>query len=326
MSGESAASAARRVEDAPAMPTERIDTRPPVSRMRRAGAAITVLALLGLVSACTSASAGSTAANQSYGSAAGTAAGTTAGKNDVAAASAPVAGAAAQKATQDRSVTVTGSLGLRATHPIDAATAISQLVTAGGGRIANLDEQPKHAASARLTARIPAASFSTALAAIEKEGTVTTVSIEETDVTDQVTDYAVRSRTLQQSITRLQGLLARASTSSDLVTIETTLEQRETQLETLLAQQKSLTDQVSYATLSITIASPAAPVRTTNPTNFASAFVAGFLGLVATGGVLAVVVGVVLPWLVALAVIGAIVLLIVRAARRRGTPKADASV
>jgi len=220
---------------------------------------------------------------------------------------------------EDRAVVTTGDLDLVSSDPIAASHAISAVVTGVGGHIQSLSEQPKGQASADLTVRIPSAVFDSTLTAIEQHGRTRSVSVHSTDVTSQVTDYGVRIANLRTSIARLQVLLARATDTAALVDIESSLTTRQTDLEQLLAQQKDLADQVSYATLGITVESPAL-VRSTGPGTFVDGFLAGLAALGRTLATLAVIVGVLLPWVVVAGLLALVGWWAVREVRRRRRP------
>ena len=271
-----------------------------------------VVALLSAL--CVAALAGCTAAGSSS-SAGGSVAGVASGAGR----GAPSQGKSAS--TADRSVVTTGTLDLVATDPVGVADAIATIVTGSGGRVQARDEHPKRPASADLTVRIPSAAFESTLTAIEHRATVRGVSIHSSDVTAQVTDYGVRIANLRTSIARLQTLLARATDTTALVEIESSLTTRETDLEQLLAQQKDLTDQVSYATLAITLESPAI-VHPGPPSTFFSGLVAGVTALVRTAAAIAVLLGVLLPWVVALGLLALVGWWVVRLVRRRARASA----
>lgn len=155
------------------------------------------------------------------------------------------------------------------------------------------------------------------LGAIEREGdSVRDVSIGSSDVTARVTDYGVRIANLRTSISRLQQLLSKATSSSALVEIEGALTDRQGRLEQLLAEQRTLGDQVAAATLTVSIVVPAAAPKA-GPTDFLGGVVAGADGLLRTAAALAVGLGVVLPWLVVLGALGGVAALVVRRVRRR---------
>ncbi len=267
--------------------------------------ALTVAALAGCTSAGSATSAG--------GSVSGVASG------GVASRGAPSQGKSAS--APDRSVVTTGTLDLVATDPVRTADAIATIVAGSGGRVQARDEHPTRPASADLTVRIPSAAFDSTLAAIEHRASVRTVTVHSSDVTAQVTDYGVRIATLRTSIARLQTLLAKATDTTALVEIESSLTTRETDLEQLLAQQKDLTDQVSYATLAITLEAPAI-VRPGPPSTFLSGLLAGIAALVLTGAAIAVLLGVLLPWVVALGALALVGWWVARLVRRRARASA----
>jgi hypothetical protein len=276
---------------------------------RRAGvvallSALVVAALAGCTSIATGTGSGSFSASGRSGGAS-----SAAGSDTAAAAGKP-------DASTDRAVVTTGTLDLLAGDPVATADAVATLVAGSGGRVQARDEHPTGAASADLTVRIPSTAFDSTLNAIEHRAKVRSVSIHSSDVTSQVIDYAVRISNLRTSITRLQTLLARASDTGALVQIESSLTTRQTDLERLLAQQKDLTDQVSYATLAITLESPAVVHRTAPPT-FLSGFAAGVNALVHTAGAIAVLLGVLLPWVVTVGVLATVGWWGVRRVRRR---------
>ncbi|MDH2444262.1 DUF4349 domain-containing protein [Amnibacterium sp. CER49] len=286
---------------------------------RRSGprlAAVTVLVALatGLLAGCTSGG-----ANDSAGVGSGSAAsnGGSRGVADAAGSSSTAKGTDAVVPSTQQVVT-TGDLDLVATDPIGVAARITSIVIGAGGRIDAEEEQPSGKVTASLTVRIPAAGFATAREQIAHQGHVRTLTLHSTDVTGRTADYAARISGLRASIARLQTLLGRAGTSSELVDLESSLTTRETDLEQLQAEQRILADQVAYATLAITVTAPAV-ARHAPPPDFVSGFLAGLAGLLATGRVLLVALGVLLPWLVVLgALVGAGVLVRRRVRASRG--------
>jgi hypothetical protein len=278
-----------------------------------AGGAVALLAI-GLLAGCT-ASGTSGGGGSSAGGSAGDARAADAGSSTL-----QLKGRAGSPVASDRSVTTTGSLDLTARDPIGTAADITGIVRGSGGRIENADEEPGKQPSAHLTARIPSSAFDAALSSIKREGKVRNVTIRATDVTSQVTDYRVRIATLRTSIARLESLLAKASTTTDLVQIESTLTSRETDLERLLGEQKSLADQVAYSTLTIAIHAPAL-VATGLPTNFGTGFLAGATALLTALAAFVVGFGVALPWLAAAGVLAAAALGVRRLVRRRREPR-----
>jgi Domain of unknown function (DUF4349) len=293
------------------------------STTRLTGIAALAALTVGLLAGCTSGGGGSASSAGSVGGGGGSSAAFSEAKGDRAAAAGGKAGPAA--AAADQAILRTGSLDLTAKDPVHAAEAITTIVIGAGGRVDNVAEDPTGDASSSLTARIPADAFDRTLARIKREGTVRNVSLRATDVTSQLTDYTVRIKGLNTSITRLQGLLGKAGTTTDLVEIESTLTTRETDRERLLAQQAALKDQVSYATLAISLHEPSL-ARSAPPSTFVTGLAAGWEALVAVGASLLVGLGVVLPWLLSIGMLVGAALLVARAVRtaaRRRKPAAN---
>jgi Domain of unknown function (DUF4349) len=297
------------------------------SRIRATGIAALAALTVGLLAGCTSS--GSSAASGGGGGSGASSSEANGGSHgtpfQTERGAASTAAGKAGLAAADRAVVRTGSLDLTAKDPVHAANAITSIVTGAGGRIDTVTEDPTGDASSFLTVRIPADVFDQTLTAIKREGTVRNVAIHATDVTSQITDYAVRIKGLDTSITRLQRLLGKAGTTTDLVEIESTLTTRETDREQLLAQQAALKDQVSYATLSITVHEPSL-ARNAPPSTFLTGLAAGWEALVTVGAALIVGIGVVLPWLLPIGVLVGAALLVARAVRtaaRRRKPAAN---
>ena len=236
-----------------------------------------------------------------------------------------------------RQVISTGTVSITADDPIEAAADAVEIVEDAGGRIDSRSEQPATddearaddasdssiypgpglpAPSAQLVVRIPSEKLTATLDEIKKLGEVESVAIDANDVTAQSLDLESRVTALRASVDRLVGLLAGATTTKDLIDIETALSTRQAELESLESQQRSLIDQVDLSTVSITFGSVAsAPVE--QPSDFFSGITAGWQTLVAFVGGVLVALGFLLPWLIVLAVIGTVVLLLARRRVRR---------
>ena len=236
-----------------------------------------------------------------------------------------------------RQVISTGRVSITADDPIEAAADAVEIVEDAGGRIDSRSEQPATddetraddtsdssiypgpglpAPSAQLVVRIPSEKLTTTLDEIKKLGKVESVAIDANDVTAQSRDLESRITALRASVDRLIGLLAGATTTKDLIDIETALSTRQAELESLESQRRSLVDQVDLSTISIAFGSvTSAPVE--QPSDFLSGITAGWQTLVAFVGGVLVAFGFLLPWLIVLAVIGTVVLLIARRRTRR---------
>jgi hypothetical protein len=107
------------------------------------------------------------------------------------------------------------------------------------------------AAQALLVLRVPPPQLDQLLRSLAGKGTVTYQTRSQSDVTGQTADIDSRVASAQTAIADLRGLLGKAASLNDLVSLEQALAQRESDLESLEAQQKALTDQVQYATVTV---------------------------------------------------------------------------
>ena len=213
----------------------------------------------------------------------------------------------------------TGSVQVTTKDPRAAADAVVSLVEGEGGRVDARTERAAtdgEAAHAQLTVRVPANDLTTTLARLKDIGDVGQITLSSQDVTADSQDLDARIKALQISVARLEDLLARATTSAELVSAEDALTQRQSNLETLQSQRARLAEQVALSTLEIDLSAPgSAPAAT--PHGFWGGIVVGWRSLVAVLRGVVLVVGVLLPWLAFGAVVTTAVIAVVRFARRR---------
>ena len=224
-------------------------------------------------------------------------------------------------ATADRQVIITGNVTITTEDPITASRDAVRIVETAGGRV---DGRTEYApteydqGSATLQLRIPADKLTATLDKLEELGRADEVSLSTSDVTVESADLDARISALRASIERLNGLMAQASDIDDLITLESAISSRQGELESLEAQQRYLADQVSMSTISLYLRSDA-EAPTTTPGDFWSGLATGWNAFVAFWAGLLVVLGVLLPWLITLAVIAAVIVWIVRRRRRPAT-------
>lgn len=208
--------------------------------------------------------------------------------------------------------------------PIDSADEAARIVDSAGGTVASRTEHAStdhEPGSARLTLRIPSERLTATLEELKELGTARDTSINSTDVTTQAEDLDARITALQTSVDRLLDLMTRATSTEDLITIESALSERQANLESLESQKRSLDDQVQLSTVSLSLVSEKdTPAET--PDNFWTGLVAGWDAFVGFVSVALVVVGVLIPWIIAAGVVTAIVLVWVKLAKSRKARKA----
>jgi hypothetical protein len=226
-----------------------------------------------------------------------------------------------------RQVITTGDIGLVADDPLAAVDAVVQAVESAGGRVDGRQQSTDTSAAAdppegdaagsswaTLTVRVPADQVTPTLDALEQIGTVSSMDVSSQDVTGTAQDLDARIRATQISVQRLEDLLARATTSADVIAAEQTLSERQSSLEQLESERARLAEQVALSTLTIRIsADPAAlQVAAEDEDGFLDGLAAGWDALLAALRVALVVIGAVLPW----AALGGLVLAVVLGVRR----------
>jgi hypothetical protein len=227
----------------------------------------------------------------------------------------------------DRKEVVTGTVDLTADDPVAAAQTLVDRVTELDGRVDQRTENPGTADNdphANLVVRIPATDTDAFIDGLSDLGEITQVSTNRDDVTLQWQDLDARITALRASVDRLRDLMARAANTADLIAAEEALADRQAELDSLTGQRRYLDDQISLSTLTVDIRSTAEQTIEDGPANFWDGVVDGWNSLLAWLKGAVVFIGQVLPWLVFLALLGAIVGAVVGLARRLGGARAGA--
>jgi hypothetical protein len=217
---------------------------------------------------------------------------------------------------------VTGDMYLTVDDTTEAAQQVTDIVADAGGRVDSRTDYvdvSTNSPSTYLWVRIPAPVLDDTLEAITQLGVVERTSISRVDVTLQTIDLAERIKVLNNSLDRLNDLLDQASTTSELIELETAITQRQAERDSLVSQQNYLSDQIQFASVSIELRTAQdAPPR--EPSGFGDAIVAGWFALVAFASASLIFLGMSLPWLaVAAIVLVPVVWGLRRRARRRNT-------
>jgi uncharacterized protein YceK len=208
-----------------------------------------------------------------------------------------------------------------------AATRLRAIASAHGGVVTTENVvsggEKSFYATSTIVISVPADQLDVALTDIAAVGEVTLRTIESTDVTAKVADVDSRITTMRASIARMQDLLTRAGSVTEIAQVENELTTRESDLESLLAQQKALAQRVAQSPITVTLTRVAVVEPTPVPeTGFLAGLTAGWHALKAFSIGLLTVVGALLPFLAVIALVGAPVVWLVR---RRRTAAAKAS-
>lgn len=238
-------------------------------------------------------------------------------------------GGTSEQQFADRSVITTGWISITVDDPVATAAEAAELAEQAGGRVDNRTETPGTDAqppSASLTLRIPSDELDEFVDELRELGTVNSVSMNASDVTQQRQDLDARIDALSSSVDRLRELLATATTIADLIAIESELTTRQAELDSLTQQRDFLVDQVDFSTITVDLVTEeVAPDP--KPDDFWSGIVAGWNALIAFANWLGIAVGVMLPWLGVALVAGAIIvgIVVLTTRGRRQRPDAAAS-
>jgi hypothetical protein len=221
----------------------------------------------------------------------------------------PAAPKAADQPTVTRAIIKTGSLTLEAADVDAQRQKAVGVVTALNGQVASEDsgsDADGRITRANLVVKVPTASYEVAIQRLSGLGKRTAIHQESNDVTEAVVDVESRISSQRASLERMRTLLAKATTIGEIVSVETELTRREADLESMLAKQKSLSLQTELATLNLVMTEPGkvAPVEKKEDTGFLAGLRGGWNAFTATFSALATAVGALLPFLIALALIG----------------------
>jgi hypothetical protein len=173
--------------------------------------------------------------------------------------------------------------------------------------------------TAHLTLRVPPAEFPGVLHDVAALGKRLRQSQTAEDVTGQVVDTQSRVATQKRSVARVRALLGQAKTIGEVVQVESELTRREADLESLEAQLAKLTDVTELATVEVDLLGPAAaaPTKPHHHLGFLTGLDTGWTALVRVGAVALTVVGAILPFGLAIAVVGVPAWLLLRPRLRR---------
>jgi Domain of unknown function (DUF4349) len=212
-------------------------------------------------------------------------------------------GGIAGGALVDRSIIYTGLITVQVADVEEAAAAATAVAeryqgfVGGDRRTASSEDR----AQATLILRIPSDSFAVAVADLAGLGEELSRELQTQDVTEEVVDLETRIAGAESSVERTRDLMERARSIDDIVRVEAELSERETALASLQARQRELSDLTALSTITATLLAPAAErAEPDEDSGFLGGLASGWRGLTGTAGVLLTVLGVLLPWLVAL--------------------------
>lgn len=223
----------------------------------------------------------------------------------------------------DARIVRTGWLSLRVTDLEPAVgSAHDRIIALGGYVSASNQVNTEDASSATVTYRVPVDRWEDALAALrDVADEVVDERTEAVEVTSQIVDLDARIRNLRASETALIGILEQATRIPDVLEVQRELTATREQIEQLEAQKALLEDQADLATITATFGVEVVAVTQAatgwDPGTIideAAASLVELLQGLATAGIWFVIV--VLPVLLAVAVVGLVAWFVVRRATR----------
>ncbi|MBD7919665.1 DUF4349 domain-containing protein [Cellulomonas sp. Sa3CUA2] len=215
---------------------------------------------------------------------------------------------------EDQQVVQTARATLTATDPVAAARDVVALVARLDGRVDARYERSGSGkddpGSATLTLRVPSSAMTSLPEDLGGIGELEEYLVETENVTNAAQDLDARITATELSVERMSALLASASTNRDVIEAEGALTERQAELERLRSERARLADRVALSTVDVEIYAPeqVPEALVEEPATFLDGLATGWGAFTATVRGVLVVIGVLLPWLVLGALVGAGVL------------------
>lgn len=178
--------------------------------------------------------------------------------------------------------------------------------------------------SGTVVVRVPASSFNRALSDAGKLGKVKSQQIQTQDVTEEYVDLEARIANSEAHVKALLALLAKAKTVDEILQVQQTLTYAQQELEQLKGRMRYLEEHTSFSTLTMSIHETGVKAATTEDWGVVQAFKDALKNFVRAVNAIIRGLGVLIPVLIVLAIIGYIVYRIWRALARRSRERRSA--
>ncbi|MGL4174777.1 MAG: DUF4349 domain-containing protein, partial [Dermatophilaceae bacterium] len=178
-------------------------------------------------------------------------------------------------------------------------------------------------AGGTVTISVPSDKLDGILDDISKVGAVVIRTTSTEDVTAQYVDTESRVESAKASVERVRALMSRATTLADVVTLEAELSRRQADLEALQGQLAALKDATALSPVTVRLSTDGdvTPEEETDDTGFLAGLAAGWEAFTVSVAVLLTVIGALLPFAVAVAVVAGPFAILLRR-RSHGAPAA----
>lgn len=192
----------------------------------------------------------------------------------------------------------------------------------GGGGDVPLDDPNRVSASTygEITISVPSDRLDAAMASLTKVGSVIRSQSSSDNVREEYVDTESRIQTMRASVDRVRALMSKATDITQVVTLEAELSRRQADLEALEAQLASLKDRVARAPIQVSLTTDPTVIHRDDDTGFLAGLAGGWKAFTDSLLVLLTVVGALLPFAVAAAVVGLPLWWVVRRRRTQRPP------
>lgn len=160
------------------------------------------------------------------------------------------------EAVQEQKIIKNANISLSTVAYDDALAKISELTAQHGGSEQSSNQWGGEADAARTASirlSVPAESLESILESIKQLGKVTSLSTESTDVTTQYTDTDARLASATARRDRLNELIAKAETLTDLIELETALSSAQYEIDSLTQSIRSMDQQIALSSLNVNV-------------------------------------------------------------------------
>ncbi len=204
----------------------------------------------------------------------------------------------------------------------EAAAAVRDIATTAGGVVTseNISTDPEpmpvepegdaatggsvpSTSTGTITVSVPADELDATLDRLAGVGTVLSRAVSTDDVTAQYADTDSRVKSARASVERVRALMSKATKIGDVVALESELSRRQADLEALESTLKALDSQVALSPVSVRLTTVDVPVAEPDDNGFLAGLTAGWGAFRTSVTVLLTVLGALLPFALAAAVV-----------------------
>ncbi|WP_410606038.1 DUF4349 domain-containing protein [Amycolatopsis sp. lyj-90] len=224
---------------------------------------------------------------------------------------------AGQPGITDRKLVRTASLELTTPNVADLISQVRVITQGAAGYTGQESTQEKRAT---INVVVPSERLDGVLDQLGKLGKQVRREVTATDVTEQLVDVDSRLATQKASVERIRALLAKATSVSEITSVESELTSREAELESLQKRRESLAGSVAMSTISVQIKAETVAAAEESRGGFFGGLTDGWDAFLTFGGGLLTVIGAMAPFLLVFGIPAAALVWWLRKRRRPAAP------